>query len=140
MFSAYFTSCIFYTKFPLYTSGSFLIYALPQPNLIYIHTWHLSSSSDIGGPTASASTSHCLFPITNYLFCLTNVVKSFKLCDCINGFTNWYNKLIQYNWYNTNLSPPVLIGFPLILAIIKTNSLIALSKYLIKPLELVFFN
>ena len=29
--------CIFYTKFSLYTSGSFLIHALPQPNLIYIH-------------------------------------------------------------------------------------------------------
>ena len=26
-----YASCIFYTKFSLYTSGSFLIYALPKP-------------------------------------------------------------------------------------------------------------
>ena len=32
-----YASSIFHTNFSLYTSGSFLIYALPHPNLIYIH-------------------------------------------------------------------------------------------------------
>ena len=51
----------------------------PTPAKFDIHTWHLPLSSDIGGPTASPSTSHCLFLITNSIFCLTSVVRPFKL-------------------------------------------------------------
>ena len=58
-----------------------------------IHRWHLPSSCDIGEPTAAPSTSHCLFPITNSIFCLTSIVRPFKLRDCINGFSDWYNKV-----------------------------------------------
>ena len=60
----------------------------PTPAKFDIHTWHLPLSSDIGGPTASPSTSHCLFPITNSIFCLTSVVRPFKLCYYIKDFTN----------------------------------------------------
>ena len=65
----------------------------PTPAKFDMHTWHLPLSSDIGGPTTSPSTSHYLFPITNSIFCLTSVVRPFKLRDCINGFTNWCNKV-----------------------------------------------
>ena len=69
----------------------------PTPAKIDIHTWHLPLSSDIGGPIASPATCHCLFLITNSIFCLTSAVRPFNLCDCINGFTSWYNKVQQYS-------------------------------------------
>ena len=84
MFSTYFTCCnkmilhvcflhILHKVFTLYIW--FFFNLCPTPAKFDIHTWHLPLSSDIGGPTASPCTSHCLFPITSSIFCLTSVVR-----------------------------------------------------------------
>ena len=90
MFLAYFTcynKMIFTRMLLAYSRQIFTLYIwfflnlCSTPSKFDIHTWHLPSSSDIRGPTASPSHSHCLFLIINSIFCLTSEVRPFKPCE-----------------------------------------------------------